>query len=111
MCRIKKLKTSAEIMATVGVNPESLGCETCKPAIGSILSSLYNEHIMAPAHLGYAAILPSCSPDWFTVNLVIRTATKTRMIGSVVLNECSLFSGADVVLGCSLTSNVMVSPF
>lgn len=33
-------------MRTVGNNPDSLGCELCKPAIASILSSLFNRHIM-----------------------------------------------------------------
>lgn len=33
-------------MKTVGKNPDSLGCELCKPAIGSILSSLFNPHVM-----------------------------------------------------------------
>ncbi|EJF58500.1 nitrite reductase [Dichomitus squalens LYAD-421 SS1] len=48
--KIKKLKTMTEIMAAVGVKPDSVGCETCKPAVGSILSSLWNEHIFDPAH-------------------------------------------------------------
>lgn len=33
-------------MKEVGKNPNSLGCEICKPAIASILSSLFNQHIM-----------------------------------------------------------------
>ncbi|QRV85667.1 nitrite reductase (NAD(P)H) large subunit [Ceratobasidium sp. AG-Ba] len=49
--KIKKLKTFSEIVAAASPNKESVGCETCKPAIGSILSSLYNEHVMdAPHH-------------------------------------------------------------
>ncbi|KAJ7145360.1 nitrite reductase [Mycena crocata] len=48
--RVKKLRDFTEIMRDSGVNKDSIGCEICKPAIGSILSSLYNEHIMAPAH-------------------------------------------------------------
>lgn len=43
---IKQLKTFPEVMRSAGKNPESLGCELCKPAIGSILSSLFNPHIM-----------------------------------------------------------------
>jgi nitrite reductase (NAD(P)H) len=39
--RVKKLRDFAEIMSVSGVNKDSLGCEICKPAIGSILSSLY----------------------------------------------------------------------
>ena len=38
--KIKQLRTFAEIMNVVGVNKDSIGCEICKPAIGSILSSL-----------------------------------------------------------------------
>ncbi|KAH9855728.1 nitrite reductase [Lenzites betulinus] len=48
--KIKKLKTMATIMEAAGTNPRALGCEICKPAVGSILSSLWNEHIMDPAH-------------------------------------------------------------
>ena len=33
-------------MQAAGRNPNSLGCELCKPAIASILSSLFNPHIM-----------------------------------------------------------------
>ncbi|KAF3397930.1 Nitrite reductase [NAD] [Penicillium rolfsii] len=43
---IKQLKTFPEVMAGAGKNPDSLGCELCKPAIGSILSSLFNPHVM-----------------------------------------------------------------
>ncbi|KAF9480635.1 nitrite reductase [Pholiota conissans] len=48
--KIKKLTSFSEIMASVGINKDALGCEICKPAIGSILSSLYNEPIMKPEH-------------------------------------------------------------
>ncbi|KAI0668754.1 nitrite reductase [Trametes maxima] len=48
--KVKKLKTMAAIMEAAGTNPSALGCEVCKPAVGSILSSLWNEHIMDPAH-------------------------------------------------------------
>lgn len=33
-------------MRTAGKNPDSLGCELCKPAIASILSSIFNPHVM-----------------------------------------------------------------
>ncbi|KAJ7057863.1 nitrite reductase [Mycena amicta] len=48
--RVKKLREFTDIMREVGKKADSLGCEICKPVIGSILSSLYNEHIMSPAH-------------------------------------------------------------
>ncbi|KAI0353217.1 nitrite reductase [Trametes cingulata] len=48
--KIKKLKTMTAIMEVAGTNPRALGCEICKPAVGSILSSLWNEHILDPAH-------------------------------------------------------------
>ena len=48
---VKKLKTFTEVMKECGKDAESLGCEACKPTIGSILSSLYNQHIMdKPLH-------------------------------------------------------------
>ncbi|KIJ36943.1 hypothetical protein M422DRAFT_61081 [Sphaerobolus stellatus SS14] len=48
--KIKKLKTFPEIMADSGVNKVSLGCEICKPAVASILSSLHNDHLLNPIH-------------------------------------------------------------
>ncbi|RDW66440.1 nitrite reductase-like protein [Coleophoma cylindrospora] len=48
---IKKLKTLADVMKEAGNDPESLGCEACKPSIGSIFASLYNQHVMdRPVH-------------------------------------------------------------
>lgn len=48
---VKKLGTFQEIMAACGRASDSLGCEVCKPALGSILASLYNEHIIdKPLH-------------------------------------------------------------
>ncbi|CAK5272257.1 unnamed protein product [Mycena citricolor] len=48
--RVKQLRTFEEVVAACGVSKQSLGCEICKPTIGSILSSLHNEHVMEPAH-------------------------------------------------------------
>ena len=55
--KIKKLKTFVEVMNAVGVNRDSVGCEICKPAVGSILSTLWNEHIMHPVHHSYVTVL------------------------------------------------------
>ncbi|KAH7052055.1 hypothetical protein B0J12DRAFT_61879 [Macrophomina phaseolina] len=43
---VKKLQSFEEVVKTCGKDPESLGCEACKPAIGSILASLFNKHIL-----------------------------------------------------------------
>jgi len=43
---VKKIQTFQEIMKQCGKDPNSLGCEACKPAIGSITASLYNKHIL-----------------------------------------------------------------
>ncbi|KAH8817092.1 nitrite reductase-like protein [Xylogone sp. PMI_703] len=43
---VKQLKTFQEVMKDCGNDPDSVGCEACKPTIGSILASLYNQHIM-----------------------------------------------------------------
>ncbi|KFY99776.1 hypothetical protein V500_01260 [Pseudogymnoascus sp. VKM F-4518 (FW-2643)] len=43
---VKQLKTFVDIMHAVGKVPDSLGCELCKPAIGSILASMYNRHVL-----------------------------------------------------------------
>lgn len=38
-------------MMSAGSSPESLGCENCKPTIGNILASLFNQHVMdKPVH-------------------------------------------------------------
>ena len=37
-------------MEEVGSSPHSLGCEICQPTVASILSSLFNEHIMSKPH-------------------------------------------------------------
>lgn len=38
--RVRKLRDLPQVMQEVGVNKDSIGCEICKPAVGSILSSL-----------------------------------------------------------------------
>ncbi len=43
---VKRLTTSADVMKEAGTDPDSSGCEVCKPAVASILSSLYNRYIM-----------------------------------------------------------------
>lgn len=48
---VKKLKDFPSIMREAGKDPESLGCEVCKPTLGSILASLYNKHVVdKPLH-------------------------------------------------------------
>lgn len=38
-------------MKSAGNNPESLGCENCKPTLGNILATQYNQHVMdKPVH-------------------------------------------------------------
>lgn len=49
---VKGLKEFPEVMRECGREPESAGCEACKPAIGSILSSLYNKHILQESQKG-----------------------------------------------------------
>jgi nitrite reductase (NAD(P)H) len=48
---VKGLKDLGSVMKEAGTDPNSLGCEVCKPAVGSVLASLYNQHVMAkPMH-------------------------------------------------------------
>ncbi|KAK5944308.1 hypothetical protein PMZ80_003589 [Knufia obscura] len=48
---VKKLQSFTEVMKECGSDPESLGCEVCKPAVGSILASMFNRHVMdKPLH-------------------------------------------------------------
>lgn len=46
----RPLRDFPSIMAAHGHNANSLGCEICKPVIASILSSIFNEHVMNPLH-------------------------------------------------------------
>ncbi|KAI6107610.1 hypothetical protein EDD17DRAFT_629483 [Pisolithus thermaeus] len=48
--RLRKLKTFPEVMQSAGVKPDSIGCELCRPAVASILSSMYNELVVSPSH-------------------------------------------------------------
>ncbi|KAH4189732.1 hypothetical protein HBH42_135080 [Parastagonospora nodorum] len=43
---VKELKDFSAVMKACGKEPESLGCEACKPTIGSIIASLYNKHLL-----------------------------------------------------------------
>ena len=45
---VKKLESLSEVMRECGKDPESSGCEVCKPAIGSITASLFNKHVQDP---------------------------------------------------------------
>lgn len=50
--KVKKLRDAQSIMQAAGTNPEAVGCELCKPVMGSILASLHNEFVMKPRHHG-----------------------------------------------------------
>ena len=45
--KVKKLETFAQVMAECG---QGNGCEVCKPAVTSILASLWNENILEDSH-------------------------------------------------------------
>ncbi|KAI9669463.1 MAG: hypothetical protein M1817_004688 [Caeruleum heppii] len=48
---VKKLRSLPEVMKEAGKDPTSLGCEVCKPTLGSIFASLFNQHVMdKPLH-------------------------------------------------------------
>ncbi|KAF1995312.1 nitrite reductase [Amniculicola lignicola CBS 123094] len=49
---VKGLKEFPEVMRECGRDPESLGCEACKPTIGSIIASLYNKHLLDTPNKG-----------------------------------------------------------
>jgi nitrite reductase (NADH) large subunit len=46
---IGQIKTFDELLESHG---KGRGCDTCKPVIGSILASYWNEYVLADAHLG-----------------------------------------------------------
>ena len=45
--KTERIKTFQQLLTSHG---KGLGCEICKPAIGSILASCWNEHVLEPAH-------------------------------------------------------------
>jgi nitrite reductase (NADH) large subunit len=49
LVRTHKIATFDELIAKHG---QGKGCEICKPAVGSILASTWNEHILATSHVG-----------------------------------------------------------
>lgn len=47
----RRLETFPQVMRAAGVDAKSVGCEVCKPAVASILASLWNKHVMdRPLH-------------------------------------------------------------
>ncbi|GAA4893897.1 nitrite reductase large subunit NirB [Ferrimonas pelagia] len=49
MVRVKELRTFDAVLRACGKGEH--GCEICKPAVGSMLASHWNDHILDPAHL------------------------------------------------------------
>ncbi|CAO3568735.1 unnamed protein product [Mortierella alpina] len=49
--KVKKLKSFAEVMQHAGRSHQAIGCEVCKPAVASILASLFNDHVLDHAAL------------------------------------------------------------
>ncbi len=44
---VKRLKTLRAVMKEAGTDPDSVGCEACKPVVcRSIFASLWNKHVM-----------------------------------------------------------------
>lgn len=46
--RIKKIKTFDELLASHG---KGLGCDICKPAVGSMLAAFWNDYVLKDEHL------------------------------------------------------------
>ena len=49
---VKGLKEFADVMRECGKDPDSAGCEACKPTIGSIIASLFNKHLLDDSRRG-----------------------------------------------------------
>jgi len=49
LVRVEQIKTFSDLLTKHG---KGLGCEICKPTVGSILASQWNEHILEKDHLG-----------------------------------------------------------
>jgi nitrite reductase (NADH) large subunit len=49
LARVGEIKSFADLLTRHG---SGRGCDICKPAIASIMASLWNEHVLAPRHVG-----------------------------------------------------------
>jgi nitrite reductase (NADH) large subunit len=49
LSRVGEIKSFVELLTKHG---RGRGCDICKPAIASIMASLWNEHVLAPKHVG-----------------------------------------------------------
>jgi nitrite reductase (NADH) large subunit len=49
LIRVKKIRTFAALLSEHG---KGHGCDICKPAIGSILASFWNDYVLQPEHVG-----------------------------------------------------------
>lgn len=49
---VKRIKSLKEMMREAGNDKNSLGCELCKPAVGSIMASLWNKHVLDKSTYG-----------------------------------------------------------
>lgn len=47
--RVKKIRTFDELLDDYG---QGLGCDVCKPAVGSILASFWNDYVLDEQHIG-----------------------------------------------------------
>ncbi|HET9772030.1 MAG TPA: nitrite reductase large subunit NirB [Acidimicrobiia bacterium] len=47
--RVREVRTFGELISGWG---RGRGCEICRPAVGSMLASLWNEYVLEPAHAG-----------------------------------------------------------
>src|SRR5690606_29050529 len=61
LIKVQGSRTFAEVLER---NGQGLGCDICKPAIASILASIWNEHVLEPAH----AVLQDTN-DYFLANI------------------------------------------
>ena len=49
LIRVNRIRTFPEMLAAHG---KGHGCDICKPAIGSILASFWNDYVLKPEHIG-----------------------------------------------------------
>jgi nitrite reductase (NADH) large subunit len=48
ICKVEKIRTFPKLLSRHG---QGLGCDICKPAVGSILASLWNDYILQTPHV------------------------------------------------------------
>jgi hypothetical protein len=101
--KVKRFKDFFEIMSTCGVKKDALGCEICKPAIGSILSSLLVIFLYL-IHMKLKSMAGTTSMSWILCITKIKTRTTDFLQIFSATERSALFHGLPQVKSLLMAS-------